>query len=108
MEQFSCCLQFVDLQLNVQNIFWGVYNAPDTAAEILFLRIKDVFTRLNLPLKRLQGYCFDGAANASGRINGVQAKLKTENLGSFHCSNQPRTHQRSQKLKKRGEDNFFH
>ena len=73
-EQFSCCLQFVDSKLKTQN---------------MFLCVKDTFIRLNLPQERLRGYCFDGAANMSGRIHGVQAKLKAANPGSLyiHCSN---------------------
>ena len=88
-EQFSCCLQFVDSKFKTQNMFLGLCNAPDTTAETLFLCVKDVFICLNLPLERLRGYCFDGAANMSGRINGVQAKLKAANPGSLytHCSN---------------------
>ena len=88
-EQFSCCLQFVHSKLKTQNMFLGLYNAPDTTAETLFLCVKDIFIRLNLPLERLRGYCFDGAANMSGRIHGVQAKLKAANPGSLyiHCSN---------------------
>ena len=88
-EQFSCCLQFVDSSLIGQNLFWEFYNAPDTTAETLFLCIKDIFLRLDCFMERMQGYCFDGAANTSGRINGVQAKLKAEFPESLyiHCSN---------------------
>ena len=88
-EQFSCCLQFIDSKLKTQNMFLGLYNAPCTTAETLFLYAKDIFIGLNLLVERLRGYCFDGAANMSGRIIGVQAKLKAANLGSLyiHCSN---------------------
>lgn len=88
-EQFSCCLQFVDSDLKAQNVFLGFYNASDSSAETLFSCIKDIFIRLNIPLERLAGYCFDGASNMSGRINGVQAKLKAECPMSLyvHCSN---------------------
>ena len=88
-EQFSCCLQFVDSSLTAHNMFLGFYSAPDSTAETLFSCIKDIFLRFNLPLDKLQGYCFDGAANMSGRFNGVQAKLKAECPGSLyvHCSN---------------------
>ena len=88
-EQFSCCLQFADSNLQTQNVFLGFYNPPDATSQSLFLCIKDIFTRFNLPLKNLQGYCFDGAANMSGLLNGVQAKLKAECPESLyvHCSN---------------------
>ena len=39
-EQFSCCLQFVDSKLKTQNMFFGLYYAPDTTAETLFLCVK--------------------------------------------------------------------
>lgn len=53
-----------------------------------FLCIKDIFLRLNSPLERLHGYCFDGASNMSGRVSGVQAKLKAQCPDSLylHCS----------------------
>ena len=88
-EQFSCSLQFVDSTLVVRNTFLGFYNAPDVSANTLFLSIKDIFIRLDLPIERLQGYCFDGAANMSGQFNGVRAKLKDLCADSLyiHCSN---------------------
>ena len=64
-EQFSCCLQYVDSEFVLQNVFLGFYNAPDSKSETLFTCITDLFSRLNLPIERLQGYCFDGAANMS-------------------------------------------
>ena len=64
-EQFLCCLQFVDFKLKTQNMFLSLHDAPDTAAETLFLYVKGIFIRLNLPLERLRGYCFDGATNMS-------------------------------------------
>jgi hypothetical protein len=88
-EQFSCSLQYVDSNLEAVNVFLGFYNAPDSSGETLFSCIRDVFVRLNLPLDRLKGFCFDGAANMSGRISGVQAKLKEQcpNALYVHCSN---------------------
>ncbi len=88
-EQFSCHLYYVDPNLSQQSVFLGFYNPPDTTSETLFLCIKDIFCRLNLPLEKLQGYCFDGASNMSGRFSGVQARLKEVCPGSLyvHCSN---------------------
>ncbi|KAM4593578.1 zinc finger MYM-type protein 1-like [Odontesthes bonariensis] len=88
-EQFSCSIQFADNNLEVQNFFLGFYNAPGTTAEMLFLCIKDVLVRLNLPLEKLKGYCFDGASNMSGRFKGVQARLKETCPDSVfvHCAN---------------------
>ena len=45
--------------------------------------------RLNLPIDRLQRYCFDGASNISGRLSGVQARLneKCPDALYVHCAN---------------------
>ncbi|KAL0154385.1 hypothetical protein M9458_050351 [Cirrhinus mrigala] len=89
MEQFSLTLQYVDEKLESHSDFLGFYSAPDSSGETLFRCIKDVFLRLNIPLERLHGYCFDGASNMSGRFSGVQAWLKKTCPESLfvHCAN---------------------
>lgn len=53
------------------------FTTPQTQQQrCCFLRIKDVLVRLNLPIEKLKGYCFDGANNMSGRFREVQARLK--------------------------------
>jgi hypothetical protein len=89
MEQFSLTLQYVDDNMETHSDFLGFYNAPDSSGETLFKCIRDVFLRLNIPIERLQGYCFDGASNMPGRFSGVQARLKElcpESL-FVHCAN---------------------
>ena len=88
-EQFSCHLFYTDQQFTQKCQFLGFYNAADTTSETLFRCIKDLFLRLNLPLNKLQGYCFDGASNMSGKFSGVQARLGKECPGSLfvHCVN---------------------
>ncbi|KAF3840424.1 hypothetical protein F7725_019141, partial [Dissostichus mawsoni] len=78
-EQFACCLQYVDKDLETHY----------TTAETLFTCLKDILLRLNIPIAHLQGYCFDGAANMSGRLSGVQARLKEASPHSLyvHCCN---------------------
>ncbi|KAJ8014412.1 hypothetical protein DPEC_G00039950 [Dallia pectoralis] len=88
-EQFSCSLKYVDSSLEPHTVFWGLYNARDSTGETLFSCIKDIFLRLNIPIERIAGFCFDGAANMSGCFSGVQARLKELNPHSLyvHCSN---------------------
>lgn len=88
-EQFSISIQFCDENLEVQNKFLGFYNAPDSTAQTLASVIQDVLLRLNLPIDRLQGYCFDGASNMSGHLSGVQARLneKCPDALYVHCAN---------------------
>lgn len=88
-EQFSLTLQYVDDNMETHSDFLGFYSAPDSSGETLFMCVRDVFLRLNVPIERLQGYCFDGASNMSGRFSGVQARLKKlcpESL-FVHCAN---------------------
>ncbi|KAJ8353148.1 hypothetical protein SKAU_G00207150 [Synaphobranchus kaupii] len=66
--------------------FW-VFTTPRT--QQLFLCVKDILIPLNLSMERLQGYCFDGVSNMSGRFKGVQARLKEVCPDSVyvHCTN---------------------
>ena len=88
-EQVSISVQYADTDLIVHNDFLGFYNPTDTKAETLTSIITDALLRLQLPLSNLVGYCFDGASNMSGRISGVQARLKEHCTDAIyvHCSN---------------------
>lgn len=83
-EQFSCHVHYC-----VNSVFWGFYSAVDSKADTLFRCITDIFLRLHLPIEKLQGYCFDGASNMSGRFTGVRARLAEVCPGSLfvHCCN---------------------
>lgn len=85
----TVCVQYPSYYLEVMTQFLGFYNAPDSTAEILTKVIKDILLRLQLPLEHLQEFCFDGASNMSGRISGVQARLKKDCKDALyvHCSN---------------------
>ena len=88
-EQFSVTLRYVQPDLTYRNMFLGFYNCPDSTGESLFKAICDIFLRLNLPMERIQGYCFDGASNMSGMVKGVQARLQERCPHSvyIHCTN---------------------
>ena len=62
-QQFSCSLQFVNASIVPRNVFSGFYTVTDSKEETLFQSVKDMLTRLNLHLFKLQGYCFDGVSN---------------------------------------------
>ena len=74
-EQISMCIQYVTPNMEPSTSFLGFYNAPSTTSETLAVVIKDILLRLDLPIEKLQGFAFDGAANISGRHSGVQARL---------------------------------
>ena len=49
--------------------------------------IEDVLCRLSLPLSDCRGQCYDGASSMSGRLSGVQARIreKCEKALYVHC-----------------------
>ncbi len=77
-EQESFCLRFVDKDLQPREEFIGLYQVTSTTGENIASVAKDVLIRLNLPLSQLRGQTYDGAANMSGRMQGVQAHLKKD------------------------------
>lgn len=87
-EQFSISIR-VCRDLEPKEYFLGFYNPPDSTSETLFKVIRDVFIRLNLDMRYLMYFCFDGAANMSGHISGLQARLREQCPGAMyiHCVN---------------------
>jgi len=72
-EQESLCIRYVDEQLQVNEVFVGLFSPPDTTGQTLSAVVKDVLTRLGLNLGNLRAETYDGAANMAGRFNGCQA-----------------------------------
>ena len=60
-------------------------DAIDTAT--LFSVIKDVLTRMNIPLNKVRGQCYDGASSMSGAKSGVAKRLLEEEPRAIftHC-----------------------
>lgn len=90
LEQLSICARHANNStLGSEEKFLGLYNADDSRAETITAVTKDVLVRLNLPLEKLRGHCFDGAANMSGCRTGVRVRLQQEQPKSLyvHCAN---------------------
>ena len=88
MEQFSVSVRYLDVSsFAVHDAFLGMYNPSSSSADALTAAILDVLLRLNISIEKLRGHSFDGAANMSGRINGVQAQLTRMQPKSIyvHC-----------------------
>ncbi|XP_014283068.1 zinc finger MYM-type protein 1, partial [Halyomorpha halys] len=89
-EQLAMCARYTDQNhLDSHEAFLGLYTTDDASAKTITAAIKDVLTRLDLPLDNLRGHCFDGAPVMAGRFNGVQKLLQNEQPKSMyiHCSN---------------------
>jgi hypothetical protein len=87
-EQESVCVRYVDNNLQVIEVFVGLFNPPDTTGQALADVIKDVMLRLNLPANNLRAQTYDGAANMAGKMNGCQAIISREFPLAlhFHCA----------------------
>lgn len=77
-EQESICLRHVDNDLQAREDFVGFYAVSDQTSETMAKMIKDVLVRLNLPLDKLRGQAYDGAANMSGVYSGAQTRIKAD------------------------------
>ncbi len=77
-EQESICLRYVDSDLEPREEFIGLYETSSTTGEQIYKIVSDVLLRLNLPLSGLRGQTYDGAANMSGHLSGVQAHIRKE------------------------------
>lgn len=90
-EQVSIYLRVVSAELIASEYFLGFYSTTDTKAETLFDIVKDVLVRFNLPQSKLRGHCYDGAANASGKISGLQQRIREEEPEPFSSIATPTT-----------------
>lgn len=81
--------RYVDSGLSPKESFLGLYNPPDTSAKTLTVAIEDTLIRHHLSLDKLRGQCYDGAANMSGRHQGVQQQIaeKQPRATYVHCCN---------------------
>ena len=86
-EQQSVSLRYVDDSFCVHEEFVGFFEPKSTTGADIALMITDALCRLGLPISRLRGMAFDGAANMSGKIGGAQAHLKRQQPAALfvHC-----------------------
>ena len=61
----------VTQDLQVYEEFLGLYHVASIDAATLTAAIKDVMIRLNLPVQKLRGQCYDGASAMSSSKRGV-------------------------------------
>lgn len=88
-EQVSFCFRHVDANLQVHENFVGFHSTSLTNADVLFKLLKDVVIRFYLGLDNCRGQCYDGAANMSGKLTGVQAQMSAVYPKAMyvHCAN---------------------
>ena len=64
-----------------------MYQVPSIDAETLTSAAKDTLCRMNLPLSKLRGQCYDGASAMSGAKSGVVKRIQDEEPRAVytHC-----------------------
>jgi len=88
LEQVSICFRISLNDLSTKEFFMGFYETGKTNSETLCNIVKDVFARYDLKMSNLRGQCYDGASNVSGRITGLQARIKElePRAVNVHCN----------------------
>ena len=83
-EQLTIVLRWVTEDFEVNE---GMYHVPTIDAETLTKAAKDTLCRMNLPLSKLRGQCYDGASAMSGSKSGVAKRIQTEEPRAVytHC-----------------------
>ena len=71
------CLRWVDQEFEVHEDFIGLHVLDSTDASHIFAVIKAVLGQLHIPMNKIRGQCYDGAAAMAGSRSGV-AKLVSE------------------------------
>ena len=85
-EQSVIVLWWVSEDFEVNEEFLGVYNVPTIDAATLTVAAKDTLYRMNLPLSKLRGQCYNGASAMSGAKSGVAKKIQEEPRAVYtHC-----------------------
>ena len=86
-EQSVMVLRWVSEDLEVNEEFLGLYHVRSIDAATLTIAAKDTLCRMNLPLSKLRGQCYDGASAMSGAKSGVAKRIQEEEPRAVytHC-----------------------
>ena len=76
-EQVAFCLHWVDQEFEVHKDFIGLHILDSTDASHIFAVIKTVLGQLHIPINKIGGQCYNGAAAMAGVRSGI-AKLVSE------------------------------
>ncbi len=86
-EQFNLSIRHVNDDYVVSEDSIGLFSLPNTKAETLFMVLKDMLTRCNLPLSLCRGQAYDGAATMQGKRKGLAKLVRNEVPAALpvHC-----------------------
>ena len=90
-EQFSFSVRSVSQELTIEKDFFGFYETTNTKSATLYQIIKDIMIRFELAISRLRGQCYDGAANMSRDISGIQMRIREDEPAAIYIHCRPHT-----------------
>ena len=85
-EQLSLIVRYVH-NGTVEERLLAMIKVDDTCAATLFIIIKKTLENHGLDVSKIRGQCYDGAANVSGKHNGLQARIQELSPSALfvHC-----------------------
>ena len=83
-EQVSFCLRFCNGNMESEEVFLGFHQTRRTNSETLLHLVKTSLLSFGLPFSGIRGQGYDGASNMSGKNNGLQAKVSSENSKALY------------------------
>ncbi len=86
-EQTTIVLRRVTDSFDVHEEFVGLYKVPSIDAATLTSVAKDALCRLNIPISKLRGQCYDGASSMRGARSGVATRIMEDEPRAvyIHC-----------------------
>lgn len=86
-DQLSLSIRYVDKDFKIQERFIQFTDLESSGSENLFTVLETLLQELNLNINFVRSQAFDGASNMSGRLTGLQARVKAQNELAYyvHC-----------------------
>ena len=76
MDQLSFSLRYVDSDFYIQERFIKFTDIVCSKSEDLFATLQDLLTELDLNIQMIRSQAYNGAANMSGKLSGLQTRVK--------------------------------
>ena len=76
-EQLAVCIRLCTSDLEINEVFVGVYELEKQDAAKLLKVVLDVLLRLQLEIKHSRGQCYDGTANVAGHLHELLHDLES-------------------------------
>ena len=77
-EQLVVCIRWVDNTFEAHEGFIGIHAVESIKSDVLVTVLKNILTRLNIPLSNCRGQCYYGASSMTAIKQGVATQIQSE------------------------------